>query len=65
MGDETKGAVRAVETGERKDRVLIVEDEDNARKGYEQLLQKWAATFLAWRARKMRWQNLAATSRTR
>src|SRR5437879_1114402 len=26
---------------ERKDRVLIVEDEDNARKGYEQLLQRW------------------------
>src|SRR6201998_1504865 len=41
MGDDTKMAVRAVETGERKDRVLIVEDEDNARKGYEQLLQKW------------------------
>ena len=41
MGEETKTAVRAVETGERKDRVLIVEDEDNARKGYEQLLQKW------------------------
>jgi len=38
-GEETKTAVRAVDTGERKDRVLIVEDEDNARKGYEQLLQ--------------------------
>ena len=38
MGDDSKMAVRAVETGERKDRVLIVEDEDNARKGYEQLL---------------------------
>src|SRR6202166_1425937 len=41
MGDDSKMAVRAVETGERKDRVLIVEDEDNARKGYEQLLQRW------------------------
>src|SRR6201988_3460472 len=41
MGEETKTAVRAVETGERKDRILIVEDEDNARKGYEQLLQRW------------------------
>src|ERR1700756_1481804 len=41
MGEDTKSAVRAVETGERKDRVLIVEDEDNARKGYEQLLQRW------------------------
>ena len=30
-----------METGERKDRILIVEDEDNARKGYEQLLQRW------------------------
>src|ERR1700732_4819413 len=46
MGEETKTAVRAVETGERKDRVLIVEDEDNARKGYEQLLQKWGCDVL-------------------
>ncbi len=38
MADEIR-AVRTVETDERKDRVLIVEDEDNARKGYEQLLQ--------------------------
>ena len=38
MVDDKKAAVRAVETGERKDRVLIVEDEENARKGYEQLL---------------------------
>src|SRR5262250_299938 len=41
MGEETRAAVRAVETAERKDRILIVEDEDNARKGYEQLLQRW------------------------
>jgi DNA-binding NtrC family response regulator len=41
MGEETRGAVRAMETQERKDRVLIVEDEDNARRGYEQLLQRW------------------------
>ena len=40
MADETK-AVRTVDTGERKDRILIVEDEDNARKGYEQMLQRW------------------------
>jgi DNA-binding NtrC family response regulator len=46
MGEDTKTAVRAVETGERKDRVLIVEDEDNARKGYEQLLQKWGCDVL-------------------
>src|SRR6201987_1136602 len=46
MGEDTKSAVRAVETGERKDRVLIVEDEDNARKGYEQLLQRWGCDVL-------------------
>src|SRR6202521_4318364 len=46
MGDDSKMAVRAVETGERKDRVLIVEDEDNARKGYEQLLQRWGYEVL-------------------
>src|ERR1700681_708328 len=46
MGDDSKMAVRAVETGERKDRILIVEDEDNARKGYEQLLQKWGYDVL-------------------
>jgi DNA-binding NtrC family response regulator len=46
MPDDTKSAVRAVETGERKDRILIVEDEDNARKGYEQLLQKWGYEVL-------------------
>jgi DNA-binding NtrC family response regulator len=40
MPEEAR-AVRTVETGERKDRILIVEDEDNARKGYEQLLQRW------------------------
>src|SRR3989440_8318258 len=34
MGEETRAAVRAMEMVERKDRVLIVEDEDNARKGY-------------------------------
>ena len=37
MGDESRSTVRAMEPLERKDRVLIVEDEDNARKGYEQL----------------------------
>src|SRR5271165_7175247 len=40
MPEETR-AVRTVETGERKDKILIVEDEDNARRGYEQLLQRW------------------------
>src|ERR1700758_1898715 len=39
MAEETTTAIRT--DSERKDRVLIVEDEDNARKGYEQLLQRW------------------------
>ena len=46
MGDDSKMALRTVETGERKDRILIVEDEDNARRGYEQLLQKWGYDVL-------------------
>jgi DNA-binding NtrC family response regulator len=46
MGEETRAGLRAVETLERKDRVLIVEDEDNARKGYEQLLQRWGCDVL-------------------
>src|SRR6516162_191518 len=45
MSEETR-AVRTVETGESKDRILIVEDEDNARKGYEQLLQRWGYDVL-------------------
>ena len=47
MVDDKKAAVRAVETGERKDRVLIVEDEENARRGYEQLLQRWGCEVLS------------------
>jgi DNA-binding NtrC family response regulator len=46
MGEDTKAAVRAVETGERKDRVLIVEDEENARMGYEALLERWGYSVL-------------------
>src|SRR5207244_11301706 len=46
MGEETRAAARAVETLERKDHILIVEDEDNARKGYEQLLQRWGYDVL-------------------
>ncbi len=46
MSEDKKAAVRAVETGERKDRVLIVEDEENARKGYEALLQRWGHEVL-------------------
>ena len=46
MGDEARSVARAIEPLERKDRVLIVEDEDNARKGYEQLLQRWGFDVL-------------------
>src|SRR5215471_6826429 len=46
MGDESKAVLRGVEMLERKDRVLIVEDEENARKGYEQLLQRWGCDVL-------------------
>jgi DNA-binding NtrC family response regulator len=45
MGEDTKAAVRAVET-EPKDRVLIVEDEENARMGYEALLERWGYSVL-------------------
>jgi DNA-binding NtrC family response regulator len=47
MVDEKRGGVRAVDLAERKDRVLIVEDEENARKGYEQLLQRWGYEVLS------------------
>src|SRR5207244_6414834 len=46
MGEETRAAVRAVERAERKDRVLIVEDEDNGRKGDKQLLQRWGCDVM-------------------
>src|SRR6202161_1621388 len=44
MAEDTNTAIRT--DSERKERVLIVEDEDNARKGYEQLLQKWGYDVL-------------------
>jgi DNA-binding NtrC family response regulator len=47
MVDERRAAVRAVDYAERRDRVLIVEDEENARKGYEQLLQRWGYEVLS------------------
>ena len=53
MAEETRAAVRGLESraesralDERRDRVLIVEDEDNARRGYEQLLQRWGCETL-------------------
>jgi DNA-binding NtrC family response regulator len=46
MGEENKSAARAVETAEHRERVLIVEDEENARKGYEALLQRWGCDVL-------------------
>jgi len=51
MADEGRALARGLEargmeTQERRDRVLIVEDEDNARRGYEQLLQRWGCDTL-------------------
>src|SRR6266581_1245864 len=47
MVDEKRAGARAMDFAERKDRVLIVEDEENARKGYEQLLQRWGYEVLS------------------
>jgi len=47
MVDEKRSGARAMDFAERKDRVLIVEDEENARKGYEQLLQRWGYEVLS------------------
>src|SRR5437660_10547397 len=47
MLDEKKAGLRMADFMERKDRVLIVEDEENARKGYEQLLQRWGYEVLS------------------
>ena len=38
-------------------RILIVEDEENARKGYEALLRKWDCEVLGVRAARTRWRN--------
>jgi DNA-binding NtrC family response regulator len=46
MLDEKKAGALAMDFAERKDRVLIVEDEENARRGYEQLLQRWGYEVL-------------------
>src|SRR6201984_2712178 len=46
MADDRRAVAPALEFAERKDRVLIVEDEENARKGYEQLLQRWGYEVL-------------------
>ena len=46
MADESRSAARAVTGSEAKDRVLIVEDELNARKGYEALLERWGYSVL-------------------
>jgi len=46
MADDRRAVAPAMEFAERRDRVLIVEDEENARKGYEQLLQRWGYEVL-------------------
>jgi len=57
--------VRAVETVERKDRVLIVEDEDNARKGYEQLLQAGLRRCGRGRRKRARGQKISLSINVR
>jgi len=46
MSEDARTAVHALTGLERKDRVLIVEDEENSRKGYEALLQRWGFDVL-------------------
>src|SRR5438445_790270 len=48
MGNETQTAARAVSAPEQKvkDRILVVEDEDNARRGYELMLRGWGYEVL-------------------
>ncbi len=46
MGNQTKSAAPAVESTQHRERVLIVEDEENSRKGYEALLQRWGCDVL-------------------
>jgi len=46
MPHETKPAHPIVATPSAADRVLIVEDEENARRGYEALLRKWGCEVL-------------------
>jgi DNA-binding NtrC family response regulator len=46
MPKETKATERSAGTQAFADRVLIVEDEENARKGYESLLRKWGYEVL-------------------
>src|SRR5713101_4679223 len=46
MPHETKPARPIVATPSAADRVLIVEDEENARRGYEALLRKWGCEVL-------------------
>ncbi len=46
MADEGRTTVRGATAEEHRERVLIVEDEENARKGYEALLQKWGCEVL-------------------
>jgi len=46
MSEDARAVASALTGTERKDRVLIVEDEENARQGYEALLQKWGLEVL-------------------
>lgn len=46
MSEEKKPVAREAGTHAPTDRVLIVEDEENARRGYEALLRKWGCEVL-------------------
>src|SRR5258708_28644540 len=48
MANETKATARGVSAPEQKvkDRILVVEDEDNARRGYELMLKGWGYEVL-------------------
>src|ERR1700688_3979144 len=46
MAEEAKGAGCALRAAARRDRALIFEEEKKARKGYEQLLQRWGCEVL-------------------
>jgi len=47
MSEQTKTAERSLAAQAPADRILIVEDEENARKGYESLLRKWGCEVLS------------------
>src|SRR5208337_247654 len=62
MADETR-AVRTVETGEHKDRVLIVWTRTTRGRATSNCCSGGATKCWVWRARKKRWRNSPTFSR--